>query len=59
MYNWASVNRLVRVWAGRGEHIREDRRLRSEEAAIDTERYISSEEDDVAVIEPELFVVFG
>lgn len=59
MYDRASVNRLVRFGAGRGEHIGEDRRLRCKEATIDAERYIPSEEDDIAVIEPELLVMFG
>ena len=33
------------------------RRLRSEEAAVHTESYLSSDEDDVAVVEPELLVM--
>ena len=52
----ASVQHLRRVGTRRREHICENRRLRCQERAIDTETGVSCDKDDAAILEPELRV---
>ena len=59
VYDRAPIDRLIRIGVGGCQLIRKKWGLRDEKSLVDAERYVASDEDDVAVDEPELLVALG
>lgn len=58
-HDGAAVVDLIGAHARHGEQVREDLRLRGEEAGVDTERGVAvGDEDKVAVVQPEFGMEF-
>lgn len=58
LHHGASVARWIEI-VGRGDRVREDWRLSSEEGAIDAEyRVLICDKNEVSILEPELLVAF-
>ena len=50
----AAVKRLGRIRGPKSEHVRKDSRALREEALVDAEGSIAGEEDEIAIVEPEI-----
>ena len=58
--NRTAFEELVGRWAGRGEHVRENRGLSRQQSAVHAESDVFiGDEDNVPVVEPKFFVAPG
>ena len=58
MHHWATVKQFLRVRARSREHVGENAGLRGKEPTVDAESDAPRDKDQVAILKPELVVMF-